>query len=110
MILENLEFIYEKGSGSFCFQGNQSKLRKKLNEGYILVGGGNGSYVLAEPNKVGVYADCNGERNFFSLKPLIRNYYGCRRVTLNKFEKFEEEILQNGNKLDYDEYEGLRII
>lgn len=108
MLVEPIRFTYE-GSEKEIFRGTRKKLDKKLEEGYQVVKGGNGSYLISKPSVAEVTVDSDVGIKTFDVKNIIREEYGLERVTEASFKKFEREIKDGKKKLSYTENEGLTI-
>lgn len=108
MLLEPLSFSYSE-SNQQVFQGTRRELGKKLNEGFQVVRGGNGSYVIQKPSEAIVKVSVEGEIKNIDVKDIIREEYGKTRVTEKAFRVFEKD-LKDGKKQLFYEDEGEIIV
>lgn len=101
MLLEPLSFTYSESTQQ-NFQGTKRELGKKLQEGFQVVRGGNGSYVLQKPSEALVKVSINGEIENIDVKEIIRDEYDKKRVTEKAFRVFEEDLKSGKKQLHYE--------
>ena len=98
--MNNINFLtYNyRYSNSVVARGKRQVDRYKK-EGYYILRGGNGSYVMYKPSIAEITYELNGNVTTQSVKEKIRNYYGIEKVTENKLEEFYDDCVSG--KVDF---------
>ena len=99
--LKPKRFIYQE-SRKIQFQGDQKALQKKINEGYNVVAGSNGSYVLGIPVIAKLELEVPGVIKgpmTIDVKDLVCDAYGRKRITRKLFVRFESDIKTGKKKI-----------
>lgn len=109
-MLKAIRGIYNS-SNQMYFQGKKAELKKKEKEGYRVVGGSNGSYILAQPSKAKILLkdEESGNQIVADAKAEIRRIFDVERVTKKRLEDLVKSIQSGKNEAFYTEEGGLRI-
>lgn len=107
MPLRILSYKYQPSTNRH-FQGNKQELQKKIDEGYRVVRGGNGSYVIAKPSTATITTTIDGHHKTFDVKEIIRDVYNKDRVTEKSLITFADDVNNGKKELNYTE-DGLTI-
>ena len=110
MKIEVVGFNYVP-SKSFLAQGNKREIQKLVNQGYRIIRGGYGSYIMSEPSiaEVQYKIDDDEEIHTQNAIGLIREIYNVTRVTREKLENFVVDCMLGDVKLKYSEGTGLYL-
>ncbi|MBQ2937926.1 MAG: hypothetical protein IJE05_03480 [Clostridia bacterium] len=93
----------------FTFRGTREEIEKKMDQGYYIIRGGQGEYLLGKSSEMEIVLEIDEKEETFDVKNLIRKEYGQEKLTKSIFEKFIKD-LKNGDKvLDFDKEHGLSI-
>ena len=92
-MLKAIRGIYNS-SNQMYFQGKKAELKKKEKEGYRVVGGSNGTYILAQPAEAIILLEDEetGKTIMADAKDEIRRIYNVERVTEKKLDMLVESI------------------
>ena len=103
-LVKNISVIYS-GSQKELFQGTESELKQKLQEGWKVVPnqGGNGSEWIQKDAAVYASFDCNKTSQALEIKDLIKDYYNLKQIREARAYKFQDEVNSGKIKLYYDE-------
>ena len=106
-MLKAIRGIYNS-SNQMYFQGKKAELKKKEKEGYRVVGGSNGTYILAQPAEAIILLE-DEETIMADAKDEIRRIYNVERVTEKKLNMLVGSIQSEKMEAFYTDEEGLRI-
>jgi|GEM_PF-3458207 hypothetical protein len=109
-MLKAIRGIYNS-SNQMYFQGKKAELKKKEKEGYRVVGGSNGTYILAQPAEAIILLEDEetGKTIMADAKDEIRRIYNVERVTEKKLDMLVESIQSGKMEAFYTDEEGLRV-
>ncbi len=109
-MLKAIRGIYNS-SNQMYFQGKKAGLKKKEKEGYRVVGGSNGTYILAQPAEAIILLEDEetGKTIMADAKDEIRRIYNVERVTEKKLNMLVGSIQSGKMEAFYTDEEGLRV-
>lgn len=74
------------------FHGTKAELQRELNKGWDIVGGSNGSYILAKPAQaIFVFKDTNRTHRY-DMREDILEHAGKQKLTENSFKTFKNML------------------
>lgn len=93
----------------FTFRGTRDEVLEKMEQGYFVVRGGQGEYILGKTSEMEVVLKIDGEEETFDVKKLLRKEYGQEKLTKSIFERFIKELKNGEKSLYFDKKQGLSI-
>ena len=78
--------------------------------GYKVAKGSYGRYIMTRPAEVYLYYIVDGEEREQSIKKMILDYYGAKRITESKAYEFMADMVLGNILLGYDEENGFQIL
>ena len=106
-----LDNYYYQPSSKFKLQSTDTeKIRSYEEKGLFPIELEDGTFLISIPSRTDVEFVINGQRHIETVKELIRDVYGMKKVTRKSLEKFYNDCNAGNIKLEYSEKKGLYLV